>query len=489
MVLPRSLAASHRRSFIEPKRSRVGSNLPPELTLMLSVDSGVKNDMNVTFICLVPDVGHTIPLIKIAARLISSGNNCHFIAPNETTGVISGSSIECFPFGEMLSGARTDLLAAYLKMTKARRLTGHIHSDLERLYTAALRKNLEKHLPRIQATVSRTAPDLIVTDEFSYFTPHVLKMAQKLSVPAAMHKVHPACAANSDTIRFGTIYRDIDEWPQAVSDFAALVAGEVRLRKQEWLDKIRSRKRESVLSAKKIEDHNNRILFNQSRSLYKLGTGSYFLEYLRFRHVLKFENDRIILPLLPPVAGTQVRSRDLTTWLESGADDGNVVYISFGTMIGDASEITETLIRILLRNGKRVLVQACEGCPDASGSEERVRYESWLDQNAVLSHRLVDGIITHGGAGALQEAIWHAKPLICLPHAWDQYYNSWVIENLKIGVVGDKQRAKSRVYARKLLSRFFSEHAVLSQSIQELSDEARAFEKDFDLDGTFRAMA
>jgi UDP:flavonoid glycosyltransferase YjiC (YdhE family) len=204
---------------------------------------------------------------------------------------------------------------------------------------------------------------------------------------------------------------------------------------------------------------------------------------------LKFENDRIILPLLPPVAGTQAGSRDLATWLDSGADEGNVVYISFGTMIGGASEITEALIPILLKNGKRVLVQACEDPPNPFGSEARVRYERWLDQNAVLAHHLVDGMITHGGAGALQEAIWHAKPLICLPHAWDQYYNSWVIENLKIGVVGDKQRAKSRVYARKLLSRFFSEHAVLSQSIQELSDEARAFEKDFDLDGTFRAMA
>ena len=53
----------------------------------------------------------------------------------------------------------------------------------------------------------------------------------------AVHKVHPACAANSDTIRFGTIYRDIDEWPQAVSDFAALVPGEVRLRQQELLAK------------------------------------------------------------------------------------------------------------------------------------------------------------------------------------------------------------------------------------------------------------
>ena len=444
--------------------------------------------MNVAFICLVPDVGHTIPLIKIATRLMSSGSNCHFIAPNETSGIILGSSVECFPFGEMLSGARTDLLTTYLRMTRARRLTGHIHSDLERLYTAALRTNLDKNLPRIQAMVSRTEPDLIVTDEFSYFTHHVLTMAQKLRVPAAVHKVHPTCATNSNNIRFGTIYRDIDEWYQSVWDFAALMAGEVQLRKQEMLDKIRSRKRKSVSSAKLIERSNHRVLSHQSRSVYKLGSGSYFLEYLRFRHILKFENDRIILPLLPPVAGTQVSSRDLTTWLDSGADQGNVVYISFGTMIGGASEITETLIPMLLRNGKRVLVQACAGSAKAFGNDGHVRYESWLDQNAVLAHRLVDGVITHGGAGTLQEAIWHAKPLLCLPHAWDQYYNSWVIENLKIGVVGNKQRAKSKNYARKLLSRFFSEHAVMRQRIQELSEETRAFEKDFDLDGTFRAM-
>ena len=444
--------------------------------------------MNVAFICLVPDVGHTIPLIKIATRLKSSGSNCHFFAPNETSGIILGSSIECFPIGEMLSGARTDLLTTYLGMSRARRLTGHIHSDLERLYTTVLRNNLDKNLPRIQATVSRTNPDLIVTDEFSYFTHHVLKMAQKLRVPAAVHKVHPTCAVNSNNIRFGTIYRDIDEWYRAVWDFAALMGGEVQLRKQEMLGKIRSRKRKSVSSARQIERSNNRVLSNQSGSVCKLGSGSYFLEYLRFRDILKFENDRIILPLLPPVAGTQVSSRDLTTWLNSGAHDGNVIYISFGTMIGDASEITETLIPILLRNGKRVLVQTCAGSPKALGNEGHVRYESWLDQNAILSHRLVDGIITHGGAGTLQEAIWHAKPLLCLPHAWDQYYNSWVIENLKIGVAGNKQRAKSSIYARKLLSRFLAEHAVLRQRIQELSEEARAFEKEFDLDGTFRAM-
>ena len=444
--------------------------------------------MNVAFICLVPDVGHTMPLVKIAARLASSGNNCHFIVPSETSGIVTTSSIECFPFGEMLSGARTDLLAAYLKMTRARRLTGHIHSDLEKHYTAALRTNLDRGLPGIQATVSRTKPDLIVTDEFSYFTHHVLKMAQKLSVPVAAHKVHPACAANSTNLRFGTIYRDIDEWPRAARDFAGQFSGEVRLRKKEWQDKMRARGRQSESSTKQIEDSNNRVLSSRPRSCYKLGSGSYFLEYLRFRHILNFENDRIILPLLPPVAGTQANSRDLTTWLESGADDGNVVYISFGTMIGDTSELMESLVHALLGMGKRVLVQASEGAPNPFGNEERVRYESWLDQNAVLSHRLVDGIITHGGAGALQEAIWHAKPLVCLPHAWDQYYNSWVVENFKIGVVGNKQRAKRRTYARKLLSGFFSEHAVLIQGIQELSKEARAFENDFDLDGTFRAM-
>jgi len=455
---------------------------------MLSVTGGVRIDMNVAFVCLVPDIGHTIPLIKIATRLISSGHNCHFIVPNETSGLILGSSIECTAFGEMLSGARIDLLATYLRMSRTRRLTGHIHADLERHYTAALRENLDKKLSRIQATVSRTNPDLIVTDEFSFFTHHVLKMAQKLSLPAAVHKVHPACAANSNNLRFGTIYRDIDEWPQTAKDLAALLVGEARLGKREILDKTGSRNRSSAFSVKPIEEINNRALLNPTRGFYKLGSGSYFLEYLRFRHFLKFEKDRLILPLLPPVTGAKAINRDLTTWLETGASDGKVVYISFGTMIGDISEMIENLISILLSRGKRVLVQSRGVPPASSGNVGRVRYESWLDQSAVLSHRFVEGFITHGGAGALQEAIWHAKPLICLPHAWDQYYNSWVVKKLEIGVIGNKQRVKSKLYAEKLLSKFFSEHAVLRQRIQELSNEARVFEKDFDLDGIFRAM-
>jgi UDP:flavonoid glycosyltransferase YjiC (YdhE family) len=98
-------------------------------------------------------------------------------------------------------------------------------------------------------------------------------------------------------------------------------------------------------------------------------------------------------------------------------------------------------VRALIDRGKRVLVQASADIANDYPAEQ-VRYERWVSQSQVLSHDAVEFLVTHSGSGAVQEAIWFGQPMLCVPHAWDQYYYGWIVQNLGVGEVIAKRRLR-----------------------------------------------
>nr|CAD2207511.1 unnamed protein product [Meloidogyne enterolobii] len=57
-----------------------------------------------------------------------------------------------------------------------------------------------------------------------------------------------------------------------------------------------------------------------------------------------------------------------------------------------------------------------------------------VKQQELLARKNMKLFISHCGANSLLEAMYAGVPLICLPAAGDQPYNSAIVENLEIGV-------------------------------------------------------
>ena len=160
----------------------------------------------------------------------------------------------------------------------------------------------------------------------------------------------------------------------------------------------------------------------------RLSTGTSSLERaLISERLLYTGNDRHVLPAIPSLGAPL--SQDLHDWLEQFSD-GGVVYVSFGTMVRPDSVIVANIVRAVLEQGKAVLLQYFGELPAISG----VRQEQWVPQATVLSHPAISLFVTHGGQGSVEEALWHGKPMLCIPWVWDQHYNSWIVELLGAGI-------------------------------------------------------
>lgn len=59
---------------------------------------------------------------------------------------------------------------------------------------------------------------------------------------------------------------------------------------------------------------------------------------------------------------------------------------------------------------------------------------SWLDQTSILANPKTLAFITHGGQNSLTEAVIFGVPTLSVPLFADQYYNSAVFKNKKIGI-------------------------------------------------------
>lgn len=119
---------------------------------------------------------------------------------------------------------------------------------------------------------------------------------------------------------------------------------------------------------------------------------------------------------------------NLSEWIESDARP--IIYVGFGTMVKGAIPFTKNIIDAARSLGMRILLShPCKPFDDWQ-NDTTIRWETWVSQVDILSREEVKIFISHGGSGAMQEAVWFGKPIICMPFLWDQFYNAWVIQNL-----------------------------------------------------------
>ena len=113
---------------------------------------------------------------------------------------------------------------------------------------------------------------------------------------------------------------------------------------------------------------------------------------------------------------------------------GGVVLVSFGSYVNLPEDIVQKLCQAFEKVPFTFLWKVnnpnlCKG--------SKVKTMKWLPQNDILAHPNVRVLITHGGFNSIIEAIYHAKPMIAFPIAFDQPFNTGFVRYRDLGISMD----------------------------------------------------
>jgi len=137
---------------------------------------------------------------------------------------------------------------------------------------------------------------------------------------------------------------------------------------------------------------------------------------------------------------------ELEAWL-SKQDDGQVVYVCFGTLLSLSKEMLNKLASGFIDAQVTVIWSLPRSQQDlikVNHLTTNFRIEEFVPQAALLASPKIGCFITHGGSGGVQEAIVNGKPLLCIPFMNDQPYNSSLLIQLGVGRVLSKHNIRRR---------------------------------------------
>lgn len=396
----------------------------------MSDSAQVLAGIRVALVSLIPDAGHVIPLIRIGKVLEASGAEVRLICPDEAVHLAANVALAGDGFGKVVPQSELHYLSRLSKQSMlAQRVIGN--PDLWRQYTWALFENVFKQLPLVESLVRRAEPHLLITDDHLFRTQYRW-LAEQAGVPLILHYSagtrYPSARAEAWTwlsgrtekaLNFASRVRDalVVRWrrvanPAGHADFVRRLT----YLKEQW----------SYFSEEAARF---------KRPVVRVATGTAVLEERYCAGVIRPESaaETIALPPLPPLDGTAL-DPDLAEWLEADKDRP-VLYACFGTMVNPSPELCDRLIKLAFEQGARVLWASAERPRALAGTDEgRSKWIRWAPQARVLAHPRVTAFLSHAGAGALQEALWYGKPIICVPFQWDQFYNAWLATQLGCGV-------------------------------------------------------
>ncbi|CAN6234509.1 unnamed protein product [Urochloa humidicola] len=126
-----------------------------------------------------------------------------------------------------------------------------------------------------------------------------------------------------------------------------------------------------------------------------------------------------------------VAAADLCAWLDGFADDGSVVYVSFGSMAVLREPHAAAMAAALELAGVAFVWAAGPAAPLPEGFEERAAesgrgmvIRGWAPQVAALGHRAVGWFVTHCGWNSVLEATAAGVAMLAWPMTADQFVNA-----------------------------------------------------------------
>lgn len=409
-------------------------------------------------LCMVPDPGHLIPLLKLAAK---AGHACEVrvLVPDELVDLAASYGFLVSGLGPVRPEAGLSDLHRYINSSEWARITSTL-SVCQRTYNEPLAEGMKQSLGRLHALLLEFRPTCVLADDHM-MPPKVRTILNECGCVLFLHSTAPNYRRHNTWTLKSCYWTD---GSVAMHDAIGKTRNEIRL----WIKSWSARMGRNSTAAGAAMPHS----YATPKTMNYISTGTSLLEQtLLARYLLYAGEGRIVLPAIPPVRAALPQG--LEVWLDQSRC-ADVVYVSFGTMVRPSAQTVMNIVAAVSRCGRRILLQYSGAFPAAPG----VRLERWVPQAAVLSHPAVSLFITHGGAASVEESLWAGKPMLCIPNVWDHYYYSWIVDLLGAGIrfprrsLGSPRRLSAAIgkalrpeYAdrAKSLSRTMHEHWSVNQ--------------------------
>jgi MGT family glycosyltransferase len=347
-------------------------------------------------LCTTPALGHTVPLLAVARRLVEQGDEVAFYTTPHYEERVEATGAQFLPF-EQAFDAHDLMVVNPEREVSSKRGVGGLKDDLRRIFLGPVPGQARDLATILEAY----AADCIVVDSM-FLGALPLALGPRADRPAlACVGVMPYSQPSRDTAPFG-IGMQPGRGPLT----------RLRNRTLNWLTVhgvladiqrfTRARLAEAGAPGVKIP------LLNLQPSL----VDAYFQAT-----VAGFEYPRSDLAptvrFVGPILGAPTALPELPAWWPELSEDRPVVHVTQGTLDNaDLGRLLLLTVEALAHDD--VLVVATTGGPDPEplrpGLPANARLERFIPHDLLLPR--VDAMVTNGGYGGVQQALAHGVPLV-----------------------------------------------------------------------------
>ncbi|CAL8079963.1 unnamed protein product [Orchesella dallaii] len=142
---------------------------------------------------------------------------------------------------------------------------------------------------------------------------------------------------------------------------------------------------------------------------------------------------RPLLPAVVEIGGMHCREpkplkSDVEKFVSKSASPDGFIYFSVGSLIdlnNAPEEFIQGLFSTFSKLKQRVLIKwkGAQGINKTRDVPENVWIDDWFSQQDILGHKNIRLFISHGGLLSMQEAVYHAVPVLGIPFGVDQDTN------------------------------------------------------------------
>jgi len=388
---------------------------------------------SVAIICFIPDYGHLQPLLKMADALKEAGFHIKCYIASECAPLLKRFPFESFeldaiPRQEL--GKEMDRFFKRSSFFTSVCLYLHYLAIYPKIIAGVGREAL-----RLNEELQRQRPDVIISDA-KWFVDWYAHIAQSLGVRLLINSFDGSLAYNQrpfvQTFGLTRVPEIVQTAVEKISSVSkALCSSYYRLRFfGDWL-KLRSVRQTAMAEFKAAFP----IRGHEAVPPEWLVFGTASLERRRLSSALKINGaTRREFPALKFHSSLPL-SDDLRAWIDADIERP-IVYVSFGSAV----EIDGPFARAV-HDGLRLLdVRVIWSLPANQRSlvsklpvDKKIRFESFVPQPEILAIANVRCFVTQAGPHSVQEALFGATPMLCIPFFADQAYNASVVELLGVG--------------------------------------------------------
>lgn len=419
---------------------------------------------------LLPDMGHVIPILRVANAAREGGFNVRCFLPTEA---VPAAATRGFPVWDLGPTRPPGWEGLFSLLSRRGNIDGRIRSEQELLdrYLYPSKGRSSAYLEKLTMEVGVFDPDLILTDHH-FFRSQYEAISRIVGAPLILHR-------DEGTLRFAqrpfVKWFGISELPNPVMSSAEWVLDRLRSLYWTYWEVTRRRLRKASIAsersaARALAEIPTSTKATRDPVVITTGTGP--LELRHLGSILRPPESVLCLGPALTTSSAEV-DPDLGVWLNS--DSRPVVLASLGTLIPPRAASVEAITEGILAAGCRILWILKGGVPESVSARDPkdIRVEKSIPQQTILENPIVSVFVSHMGAGGTQEALWSGTPVVAVPFQFDQHYNASLLVRLGVGTKLNHRKLSARKVEKAVRH---ARSKGMSQRASSLAEEFKEFE-------------